>query len=294
VTSLVLAALLVAAPADPLSALQLRLATAKRTLLAGEPLRLELTWTTTAPVYVDGDARFFVASPDGVARQWHEAEPEGTESMARGAVLGPGERLVTAHVLAATGSLTLPASPAVPPVSHLALAFPIPGRYRVQARHAPAASNWLDLEVVPPAGAEAEVHDFIRAHPWVLTPYVTQAQPAGLDAMLRGHPMSVYFARTRLLLWDRKFEKAYLAAPEVPGPIPSTGDVPAVLDEIARATLPGAFEEDRLSLLLQSAASATHQDRALVAWRELLARFPSGAAVDQARRARLVVTQPRD
>jgi hypothetical protein len=155
VTSLALAALLLAPPADAPSALRLTLTTAKTTLLAGEPARLDLTWTATGTVLVGQDVRLVLASPDGTERDWHEAALAIEQAVDVAGPLGPGEYRVTAHVLAATGSMTFPPSAFAAPVSKLELAFPTPGRYRVKAQYGSAVSITLEIDVVRPAGGEA-------------------------------------------------------------------------------------------------------------------------------------------
>ena len=286
---ILLAALAVlSAPVVDLSGLQLSLTTTQPTLLAGEPTRVDVTWTASSPVMIAKDfLQIVLAAPGSAPVQWSEATNGIGCGIPGSHTMRPGESFVTSHVIAARGRMKFSAYAAS---SDLQFAFPTTGVYRVQARYGTVASNWLTIDVVPPVGEEATVYEFIRANPWLVTPFVSLRQPVNLEVMLRLHPESRYLARTRLLLWEEKARRAYEDAPEQPGVVPFTGNVPAVLDEIATTPIPGPVDEDRLVLLARSAEMTAHRETALAAWRELLRKYPAGPGAAEARRRPAVLT----
>ena len=266
-----------------LSGLRLSLTTTRPTVLAGEATRVDVTWSATSPVTIAPDfLKIVYAAPGAEPVEWWEATDKIVCGIPASRNLGPGDSFVTSHVIAARGRVDF--SGLFSATSDLQLAFPTPGVYRVQARYSTIASNWLPIEVVRPAGEEVAAYEVVRANPWLVTPYVFLRQPVNFEEVLRRHPRSPYFARTRLLLWERKARRAYEDAPEQPGVVPFTGNVPAVLDEIATTPLPGPFDEDRLVLLAESAERTAHRETALAAWRELLQKYPDGAGAATARR----------
>lgn len=285
-----MAAVLLIAGSGLLDGLDLTLASRKQTLMVGEPVRVDLTWSAKSSVRVLASrAQIVVVDPAGAVRPWSEAT-NGTICEAEGEIaVEPRSPLVTSYVLAATGRVRM-----TNPLEHdITLAFPVAGHYRMRAQYSDgrnaAESNWVEIEVVPPAGDDAKVYEVIRRKPWIVTPYVRLFGASEAAAVIAEHPRSPYLARSALLLWEQRIAEASFAAPD-PEPLtaPVGGSVPAVLDELADAAIDGPFDEDRLVLLAAWAGRTGWHDRAAQAQRTLLARYPHGAPANHVLRGSIL------
>ena len=266
------------APPGPMP-LSLHAEAAKTVIAVGEPIRVEVKWSSPVPMDVTTDyATPFVDSGGGYER-WNETTLTTDVRSSTPRPVGPGAPRWTSYVIGARG----------PYDGQYVLAFPQPGMYRVVVRYPsvpPVTSNVIEVTVQQPTGIDAEVlntvvaryPEFLSAHSHILGSDV-------LSAIFATYEGSIYLPRARLAFLEGKLTRAIWSAPEpVPHTAPVGGDVPAVLREIAEADFGSSvFALDRLVALAAGTDRSGRPTEAEIAWRRILSDHPNTHAGELAR-----------
>jgi hypothetical protein len=270
--------------------LSLQLSAANTTVYVGEPIRLEVNWSVTEPLEVDSAINILVGRDERV-EPWSEAAIGIATKVDIVRQMMPGFPRVTVHTLSAAGRMDTTGG------GDLRLAIPDPGTYVVKAEYRDGRdvvmSNSVVLRAVMPLGSEREVLDqYIKPRPQLVTPWLELLDPSLLRSLFRRYPASRYLRRSKLLFYRSQLSDAIIEAPEPPPNGAIEGRVPALLDELESDDFGDSpFEEDRMLMLAEICEQSGRPARARHAWEQILRRFPSGVAAQEARR-RLPIIVP--
>lgn len=282
----------------------------KTTVFVGEPIKLVLDWHSTAPVAATGTALGFAVDNGAGVRLYlgHVdevgADPGGQErsDFTVAGMLKPGDHWVSNLVLVGgsytnarsltdlrrnQGAASRSAADFEP-----GFLFPKPGRYKVRVQHfindgyGPAAeSNPVDFTVRAPTGDDLEVFQLVLRNPGILSGH------AEAEALLQKYPRSPYLRWARIQRINLK--ESYVINGYDPekgitaeGPLPKAQKEPVARDFHRRVTDTvgseedwGAFEEERLALLMHHAQFAHDGEVWTRARGLLLERFSNSPTV---------------
>lgn len=283
-TTLVLVAGLAGAADD--SGLSIKLAATKTSIIIGEPLKVQVTWSATRPVAVSLESVKLMVDDGSGFKQHVETQTQTRSVIQAPANLAPGEDRVTAHVLSVSGGGLPPSEKA-----SFRFAFPRAGRYRIVAGYFGNTSNVVPIDVQAPEAKDAELYTkHLRARPelvteWALMNLLSEGDAKLAVKLLDEYEESPYLSRLRLLSWEQQIGEALLTHQELHGrgSDPLQGEPGAVLRRIESDVSDGPFDEDRLTLVAHKKLEWGDRKDAARLLHEILTKHPRGQAAEEAR-----------
>jgi len=273
VLSLLLAPVLALAARLEVGTFRIELATRMPTIVAGQPLHLELSWHAASTAYVVPEITEILISNGGAFVPFEGLRAGGGSAnfIAVPTSLRPGSVFRSSVLIAAGQS---PAGPFVP--------FTRPGTYRVKARESDVESNELVITVVSPTPSDVTILDAFLGHPEILSLRVLSDDALRAEAarLVRDFPSSPYVQQLRLWLWGYRLREARTQDDHSNVP-PEQGMTSQVLDEIQQANV-GVYEPQRLALLALSSVQFRDEERARQAYTAALRDFPNTAIAQEA------------
>jgi hypothetical protein len=279
--SLLLAIALLPSPGQGyLAPLEIRLVAPKTRILAGEPVRLTAIWSVTEPIQVMFDrTRVRLDSGSGF-EEWHEAaRPINELPTVLAYQLAPGAPGASTHVVG------VGRQPAIGRADALSLAMPTPGPYRVTLQYGNSegivSSNVVSINARAPIARNLELFErHIRPFPVLVSGHAGQLVER-IDRLIDAYSPTPYLARSYVLMMRSKLIRAIQEAPDG---YPVQGEVPALLEKLAKGTLGNsAFDEDRLIVLAEMYERSGRREDAFATLREIAQRYPDGEAAWKAR-----------
>jgi hypothetical protein len=270
--SLVLAIVLAGPGQGYLAPLEITLVAPKNRIFAGEPLRLTAIWSVTAPIQVMLDRGRVLIDRGGGFQEWHESQPFDERPTVDSYALAPAAPGAS-HYVVAVGR---PRERATIRPGVYVLAMPTPGLYRLKVEYgygeSIVTSNVVEIIVNAPRRRNLELfEDHSRPYPMLVSDLAGQFEER-LDRLIDDYSLNPYLARSYVLVMRRKLWRANREAPDG---YPVQGEVPALLEQLAKRDLGDSpFDGDRLILLSEFYKRSGRQAEALATLREIRAEIP--------------------
>jgi hypothetical protein len=251
--------------------LTLQLSTDQPHILVGQAVRAVLSWSSTESISVAPSAAILLVNDGRGFVEHNETAISTASSVPVAFQLGPGRPLRTAHVVGVTGGRFCG--------DHLCdvhLVFSRQGRYQLVARYGAVESNVVKLDVLDPQGHDREFFErHLSQRPELLTEWPIAVDTENVRRLCRQYPESPYLDLSRLRL----------ARHDVAAAGGGAQSVERAIRRLLKEPGCGAFEEDRLESLAESAANAGLVALSRKLYRRLLMRFPAGPGASAARAA---------
>jgi hypothetical protein len=256
------------APGGAASAQSLRLKlSAPAEIMVGEPTKLRMAWTAIRDLEVEPEkAQVWLDRGTGF-HPYYETSFGTASTVYFPETLERGSTLATEQVIAVFRRAGAPED------GNFELAFPRPGRYRAQIRYEGVVSNEVTIEATLPRGRDGEVLAQLLRRPELLSEWGLIEDFGGpvLKKLFDEYRNSRYLAHPRLLSWRKAVE--------------DEGKTGLLLARLEEETLSGTpFEEDRLLLMADIAASIGDRAKARATYERVLSLVPTTAAATKAKR----------
>jgi hypothetical protein len=249
-------------------------------IMVAEPTKLRTTWSAIRDVeVVPAKVQVWLDSGSGF-RPYHETSFGTASTVYFPETLKRGASLVTEQVLAVSGYAGGPAD------RHFELAFPRPGRYLARVQYESVVSNEVTIEATKPQGKDGEVLAHLLRRPELLSEWGMIEDFGGpvLERLLDDYPTSRYLAHPRVMSWRKELEEAR-AADQQSTTRTADGQMGQFLARLENVTLDETpFEEDRLLLVGEVAASIGDRAKARSTYERLASLNPTTAAAMKAKR----------
>jgi hypothetical protein len=278
--AMILATGLVASGGAAASSESLRLTlSAPAEIMVGEPTKLRMAWTAVRDLEVEPEKVQVWLDRGTGFRPYHETSFGTAWTVYFHETLERGSSLSTEQVIAVSRGAGAPED------GSFELAFPRPGRYRARVQYEGLVSNVVTIEAILPKGKDYEVLAQLLRRPALLSEWGLIEDFGGLvlEKLLAEYPTSRYLAHPRVLSWRKELEEAR-AADVRSGARAVDGKTGQLLARLEDTTLDGTqFEEDRLVLMGDIAASIGDRAKARATYERILSLFPPTAAATKAK-----------
>jgi hypothetical protein len=261
--------------------LTLTLAATEQQLIVGQPTKVVLTWSATAPLEVVPSAVFLELKHLDGWQRWREATFASGGNLGLPVLLEPQRPFKSAHVLSST--MTADSNG-----RRLAVPFEAVGLYSVRAAYRLGdnriESNPVTVDVVGPAGSDIAVVDAFTDRPDLLGDWSHAETIDAVQDFILSLPADAAHAElAQVLTWKRRIARAEGAMSMAAGSTPSD-ELKGILGEMrSRSRDQGSFDDDRLWLLASTLMRWNEKQQALPVLKELLASYPDRPNADLAR-----------